>query len=560
MKIQSFEELNELAELGRQMLKPGKVMFRAGMGTCGLVVGAADVLNAIGAKINALGLDAVVSKTGCMGFCYAEPLLMVSMPGKPSVLCRNMTTVAVSNLIEKVAGGKGLQEWALCYIPNGGDPDYVKGIPPITDKEFFGLQQRVAFRNCGFTNPDSIEEYVATGGFYSLFKALKEMTPDEVIEEVIKSGLRGRGGAGFPTGLKWKMARQAKAEEKFFICNADEGDPGVFKDRLILEADPFRLYEGMLVAGYAIGCSEGYIYLREEYPQAYAQLCRTEATLRSYGLLGRKIAGSDFDFLVHICKGGRSYIAGEESALMESIEGRVGEPRTRPPFPTKSGIFGKPTNINNVESLANIPEILRNGGEWYAGMGTNENKGTKAFCVVGHVRRPALAEVPFGTSLRRLIEDISGGVPEGHRLKAVHVGNPFGGLIPAERIDVALDDKNIEALGGALGSGAIVAMDDSTCIVERMKHLMAFLYEESCGKCTPCREGLGRLLEVLERILNGGGTPEDLILLDELAATLQDFSFCALGRMAPRPLLSSLRHFGKEFDEHIQKGSCLASR
>jgi NADH:ubiquinone oxidoreductase subunit F (NADH-binding) len=326
-----------------------------------------------------------------------------------------------------------------------------------------------------------------------------------------------------------------------------------------MESDPFRLFEGMLLAGYAIGCAEGFIYLREEYPQAYAQLCRTEAALRSYGLLGRKITGSDFDFLVHIYKGGRSYIAGEESALMESIEGRIGEPRTRPPFPTKSGIFGKPTNINNVESLANISEIVRHGGEWYAGIGTKVNKGTKAFCIVGHVKRPVLAEVPFGTSLRLLIEDISGGVAEGHELKAVHIGSPFGGLIPADKIDVTLNDETIEALGGSLGSGAIVAMDDQTCVVERMKHLMAFLYEESCGKCTPCREGLGRILEVLERILNGSGIPEDLVLLEELSAMIQDFSFCALGRMAPRPLLSSLRHFSKEFDEHIKGARCLTS-
>jgi NADH:ubiquinone oxidoreductase subunit F (NADH-binding)/(2Fe-2S) ferredoxin len=536
MKIQSFEELDTVAESGLKMMNPGKVMFRVGMGTCGVVAGAEDVLNALGAKIEAMGLDAPVSKTGCMGFCYAEPLVMVSVPGKPSVLCKNMTTVGLSNMVEKVMAGEGLQEWALCYIPNGDDPGYVKGIPPITDKCFFGIQRRVVLRNCGFTNPDSIEEYVAVGGFYPLLRALKEMTPDKVIEEVIKSGLRGRGGAGFPTGIKWKMARQAKADEKFLICNADEGDPGVYKDRVILEGDPFSVYEGMLIGGYAIGCAEGFIYLREEYPQAYAQLCRTDATLRSHGLLGRKIAGCDFDFLVHIYKGGRSYIAGEESALMESIEGRIGEPRTRPPFPTKSGIFGQPTNINNVESLANIPEIVRNGGEWYAGMGTKENRGTKAFCVVGHVRRPALVEVPFGTSLRHLIDDISGGVPEGHELKAVHIGSPFGGLIPADKIDITLNDESIEALGGGLGSGAVVVMSDRTCIVERMRHLVSFLYEESCGKCTPCREGLGRILEALERILNGRGTSEDLVLLEELSGTIQDFSFCALGLRLSRKI------------------------
>ncbi len=558
MKINSFEDLDKLAELGQKTLNPGKIMFRVSMGSCGVAVGASDVLDAISAKIEALGAHALVYKTGCMGFCYAEPLVIVSVPDKPPVLCKNITTVSVSSLIEKVVAGEGLQDWALCYIPNGGDPGYVTGIPPITDKQFLGLQQRITFRNCGLINPESIEEYVAKGGFYSLLKALKEMAPTDIIEEVIKSGLRGRGGAGFATGLKWKMARQASAEQKFLICNADEGDPGVYKDRVIMEGDPFKLYEGMLIAGYAIGCTEGFIYIREEYPLAYTQLCRTEATLRKYGLLGRNIADSNFDFSVHIYKGGRSYIAGEESALIESIEARIGEPRTRPPFPTKSGIFGKPTNINNVESLATVPEIIAHGGEWYAQRGTMESKGTKAFCLVGHVNRPALVEVPFGIPLRRLIEDISGGVPEGCELKAVHIGSPFGGLIPADKIDVGLDDRPIEALGATLGSGAIVVMNNHTCIVERMKQLIEFLYEESCGKCTPCREGLERVLDILNRILRGFGTPDDLILLKDLCTTIQDFSFCALGRMASRPLLSSLHHFSEEFDEHIQGVRCPA--
>ena len=553
MKIRSFEDLDRLAETGLKRLNPGKVMFRVGMGTCGVVAGAGEVRNALQAKIEAIGLDAEVSKAACMGFCYAEPLVMVSVPGKSTVLCKNMTTVGVSNLVETISRGEGLQEWALCHIPNGSDPDYVKGIPSIRDRRFFGMQKRVVLRNCGFIDPDSIEEYIARGGFYPLLKALKEMTPDEVLEEVIKSQLRGRGGAGFPTGVKWKMARQAKANEKFLICNADEGDPGVYKDRVILEGDPFSLYEGMLIAGYAIGCAEGFIYLREEYPQAYAQLCKAEETLRSHGLLGRRICDTDFDFLVHIYKGGRSYIAGEESALMESIEGRIGEPRTRPPFPTRSGIFGKPTNINNVESLANIPEIVRNGGEWYADIGTQENRGTKAFCISGHVRRPALVEVPFGTSLRSLIEDVSGGAKEGQELRAVHVGSPFGGLIPADQMDVALNDESLESVGSGLGSGAIIVMNSGACIVERMRHLMSFLYEESCGKCTPCREGLGRIVEVLERILKGGGDAQDLILLQELSEMIQHFSFCALGRMAPRSLLSSMQHFGKEFDAHIKE-------
>jgi NADH:ubiquinone oxidoreductase subunit F (NADH-binding)/(2Fe-2S) ferredoxin len=506
-----------------------------------------------------MGLDAGVSKAGCMGFCYAEPLVMVSVPGKSTVLCKNMTTVDVSDLVETVSRGGGLQQWALCYIPNGSDPDYVRGIPSIWDRRFFGIQKRIVLRNCGFIDPDSIEEYIAKGGFYPLMKALKKMTPDEVLEEVIKSQLRGRGGAGFPTGIKWKMARKAKADEKFLICNADEGDPGVFKDRVILEGDPFSIYEGMLIAGYAIGCAEGFIYLREEYPQAYTQLCKAEETLRSHGLLGRRICGTDFDFLVHIYRGGRSYIAGEESALMESLEGRIGEPRTRPPFPTRSGIFGKPTNINNVESLANVPEIVRNGGEWYADMGTQGNRGTKAFCISGHVRRPALVEVPFGTSLRCLVDDISGGVKEGHELQAVHVGSPFGGLVPADRIDVTLNDESLESVGSALGSGAVIVMNSATCIVEKMKHLMSFLYEESCGKCTPCREGLGRIVEVLERILKGSGAAQDLMLLEELSEMIQHFSFCALGRMAPRPLLSSMQHFAKEFDGHIKEARCSAA-
>ncbi len=431
-------------------------------------------------------------------------------------------------------------------------------IIPLNETNFYKKQHRVALRNCGVINPENIEEYIGTGGYEALGIVLTEKTPEDVIQILLDSGLRGRGGAGFPTGLKWKFAAQNDADQKYVCCNADEGDPGAFMDRSILEGDPHAVLEAMTIAGYAIGASQGYIYVRAEYPIAVKRLEIAIGQAREYGLLGENIFDSGFNFDIELRLGAGAFVCGEETALMTSIEGNRGEPRPRPPFPALKGLFQKPTILNNVETYANIPQIIVNGPEWFASMGTEKSKGTKVFALGGKINNTGLVEVPMGTTLREIVEEIGGGIPNGKKFKAAQTGGPSGGCIPAEHLDVPIDYDNLKEIGSMMGSGGLIVMDEDTCMVDIAKFFLEFTVDESCGKCTPCRIGTRRMLEILEKITKGQAEMEDLDKLEELCSHLQTSSLCALGQTAPNPVLSTLRYFRDEYIAHIVDKKCPA--
>ena len=426
------------------------------------------------------------------------------------------------------------------------------------ETDFYKKQMRIALRNCGVINPEAIEEYIGFDGYQALGKALTTMTPEEVIQTMLDSGLRGRGGAGFPTGLKWKFAAANAADQKYVCCNADEGDPGAFMDRSILEGDPHVLIEAMAIAGYAIGANTGYVYVRAEYPIAVKRLALAIEQAREYGLLGKNIFESGFDFDMEIKLGAGAFVCGEETALMTSIEGNRGEPRPRPPFPALKGLFGKPTILNNVETYANVPRIIFNGADWFSAIGTEKSKGTKVFALGGKIKNTGLVEVPMGTTLREIVEEIGGGIPDGHTFKAAQTGGPSGGCIPASLIDTPIDYDNLLSIGSMMGSGGLIVMDDTTCMVDIARFFLDFTVDESCGKCTPCRVGTTRLLELLNKIVEGKATRDDLEKIDELAAYIKENSLCGLGQTAPNPVLSTLRYFRDEYLEHIDNKRCPA--
>lgn len=428
----------------------------------------------------------------------------------------------------------------------------------LYETNFYKKQLRIALRNCGVINPEDIEEYIATDGYQALAKVLTKMKPDDVIQELLDSGIRGRGGAGFPTGRKWAFAKASKDDVKYVCCNADEGDPGAFMDRSILEGDPHAIIEAMAIAGYTIGASQGYIYVRAEYPIAVQRLEIALKQAREYGLLGEKILGTDFSFDIEIRLGAGAFVCGEETALMTSIEGHRGEPRPRPPFPAVKGLFGKPTVLNNVETYSNIPQIIRKGAKWYSSMGTETSKGTKVFALGGKITNVGLVEIPMGTTLREIVEEIGGGIPNGKKFKAAQTGGPSGGCIPACHIDTPIDYEHLTALGSMMGSGGLIIMDEDTCMVDISKFYLNFTVDESCGKCTPCRIGTRRLLQFLEKITSGNGEPEDLDKIEELALHMKSSSLCALGQSAPNPVLSTIKYFKDEYIEHIVDKHCPA--
>ena len=428
----------------------------------------------------------------------------------------------------------------------------------MNDTAFYKKQKRIALRNCGVINPEVIDEYIATGGYSALGKVLTEMTPEQVIQTVLDSGLRGRGGGGFPTGLKWKLAAGNKADQKYVCCNADEGDPGAFMDRSVLEGDPHVVLESMAIAGYAIGASQGYIYVRAEYPIAVHRLEIAIKQAREYGLLGKNIFDTGFDFDIDLRLGAGAFVCGEETALMTSIEGNRGEPRPRPPYPAVKGLFGKPTILNNVETYANITQIILNGPEWFASMGTEKSKGTKVFALGGKITHTGLVEVPMGTTLREVVEEIGGGIPNGKKFKAAQTGGPSGGCIPAEHLDIPIDYDNLIAIGSMMGSGGLIVMDEDNCMVDIAKFFLEFTVDESCGKCTPCRVGTRRLLEILEKITSGKGTLADIDKLEELSKYIKANSLCGLGQTAPNPVLSTLRYFRDEYVAHVVDKKCPA--
>ena len=428
----------------------------------------------------------------------------------------------------------------------------------LTDTEFYQIQKRVALKNCGVIDPENIDEYLAMDGYMALHKVLTEMTPDDVIQVMIDSGLRGRGGAGFPTGLKWKFAKGYEAPQKYVCCNADEGDPGAFMDRSVLEGDPHVVLEAMAIAGYAIGSSQGYIYVRAEYPIAVKRLQIALQQAREYGLFGENIYGTGFNFDIDIRLGAGAFVCGEETALMTSIEGNRGEPRPRPPFPAEKGLFQSPSILNHVETWANIPQIILNGPEWFASTGTEKSKGTKVFALGGKIRHTGLVEIPMGTPLRTVIEDIGGGIPNGKKFKAAQTGGPSGGCIPASHIDVQMDYEHLAEIGSIMGSGGLIVMDEDNCMVDIAKFFLKFTVDESCGKCTPCRIGTKRMLEILEKITAGNGTLEDIDRLEELAAYIKQNALCGLGQTAPNPVLSTVRFFREEYESHIVDRHCPA--
>jgi NADH-quinone oxidoreductase subunit F/NADP-reducing hydrogenase subunit HndC len=438
------------------------------------------------------------------------------------------------------------------------DPNTGEAVPRYRDIAFYAKQQRLILRNCGLINPESIEDYLALEGYEALRKTLLEMTPDEVVEEVKRSGLRGRGGAGFPTGVKWGFCRNSPGSVKYMICNADEGDPGAFMDRSILEADPHSVIEGIIIAAYAIGAAEGYIYVRAEYPLAVQRLRLALKQAEERGFIGESILGTDFNFRVHITEGAGAFVCGEETALMASIEGRRGMPSPRPPFPAQSGLWGKPTNINNVKSLASVPVIIDRGADWFSSIGTEGSKGTAVFALTGNIANSGLIEVAMGATLRHIIYDIGGGIPGGKKFKAVQMGGPSGGCLPASLLDVRVDYDSLTAAGAMMGSGGMVVMDEDTCMVEMARYFLAFAQVESCGKCVPCRQGTKRMLETLTRITEGKGTEGDAELLTELAEGVKDSSLCGLGQTCPNPVLTTLKYFRDEYEEHVMNHRCPA--
>jgi NADH-quinone oxidoreductase subunit F/NAD(P)H dehydrogenase (quinone)/NADP-reducing hydrogenase subunit HndC len=493
-----------------------------------------------------------IIETGCNGFCAVGPVMLVQPEG---IFYQRLTPEIVPHLVEEhFLKGRPMKK--LLYV----EPASKKTIPKMNQIPFFANQMFWVMRNKGVIDPEVIDEYIARDGYFGAAKALRDMTPEQIVEEVKISGLRGRGGAGFPTGLKWEFARKSPGEVKYVLCNADEGDPGAFMDRSVLESDPHAVLEGMIIAARAIDARQGYIYARTEYPLAVKRLGIAIRQAREYGLLGKNILGTGFDFDVDIYQGAGAFVCGEETALMRSIEGKRGMPRPRPPFPALKGLWEKPTILNNVETLANISQIMMKGGRWYAGVGTEGSKGTKVFALSGDVNNIGLVEIPMGTPLRKLIFDIGGGVPGKKKFKAVQLGGPSGGCVPEQHLDIPVDYEAIAKVGAIMGSGGAIVMDEDTCMVDMARFFMDFVQDESCGKCTPCREGTRRLLQILEKICEGRGEPADLETLEELSATIKEASLCGLGQTGPNPVLSTLRYFRDEYEAHIHEKRCPAKR
>ncbi len=506
-------------------------------------------------KENGLSDEVKIVQTGCFGLCALGPVVIVYPDG---TFYSRVTEEDVAEIVsEHLLKGRVVER--LVYNDVAEDvKQHADHNVSLNDTAFYKAQKRVALRNCGVINPENIEEYIAMDGYAALGKVLTEMKPEDVIQTLLDSGLRGRGGGGFPTGLKWKLAAANEADQKYVCCNADEGDPGAFMDRSVLEGDPHAVLEAMAIAGYAIGASQGYIYVRAEYPIAVARLEIAINQAREYGLLGKDIFGTGFDFDIDIRLGAGAFVCGEETALMTSIEGNRGEPRPRPPYPALKGLFGKPTILNNVETYANIPQIILKGADWFASMGTEKSKGTKVFALGGKITHTGLVEVPMGTTLRQVIDEIGGGIPNGKKFKAAQTGGPSGGCIPAEYYDIPIDYDNLLSIGSMMGSGGLIVMDEDTCMVDIAKFFLEFTVDESCGKCTPCRVGTKRLLEILDKITKGDGTLEDIDKMEELCHYIKQNSLCGLGQTAPNPVLSTLRYFRDEYIEHVTEKKCRA--
>ena len=567
-----LERIREKAQNATPSEDGTKVKITVHMGTCGLAAGAQDVMDVLLEEIELTGRqDIYVMNSGCAGMCSSEPNVTVEVIGSAPLLYQHVDRNKMQQIFKKhVLEGEVQTDFALASVsfsedrdveePSKEEPVSPETIPTMKEHPFYAEQMPIVLRNRGIIDPEKIDEYIAKDGYRGAEKALLVMEPEEIIEEMKKSGLRGRGGAGFPTGMKWEFARKTQGDKKYVLCNADEGDPGAFMDRSVLEGDPHAVLEGMLIAAKAIGANKGFIYCRAEYPLALRRLDIAIKQAKEYSLLGRDILGSGFDLEIEVYQGAGAFVCGEETALMRSIEGKRGMPRPRPPFPAHKGLFDKPTVLNNVETYANVGQIIHKGGEWYSSIGTETSKGTKVFALTGDVKNIGLVEVPMGTTLRTIIHEIGGGIPKKRKFKAVQLGGPSGGCVPEAYIDTPVDYESIAKVGAIMGSGGMIVMNDHSCMVDMARFFMDFIQDESCGKCTPCREGTKQMLKILEKITSGNGEPGDIELLEELAHIIKDAALCGLGQTAPNPVLSTLTYFRDEYEAHIYEKRCPAKR
>ena len=547
LKVEDLDRIQRSVAAERERLQSQKkACITVHMGTCGIASGAGEVWALLPEMLREKGEnpeDYAIRHTGCVGFCGMEPIVTVQPAGREAVRYRKVDKDRLKQIVEgHILAGEVQEKFVLS---ESEDP-------------FFQKQRFVVLRNRGVIDPESIDDYIYRDGYRAVAKALLEMTPQQIVEEVSKSGIRGRGGAGFPTGTKWKFAQGAPGVEKFVLCNADEGDPGAYMDRAVLESDPHSVLEGMIIAAKAIGSHQGYIYCRAEYPIAVETLNKAIRQARAYGLLGQDILGSGYAFDIDVYVGAGAFVCGEETALMASVEGRRGMPRPRPPFPAYQGLWNKPTILNNVETFSNIPTILRQGAEWYAAVGYEKSRGTKVFALTGAVKNVGLVEVPMGTTLREIVFEIGGGIANKRKFKAVQIGGPSGGCLPEAEIDTPTDYEAITRAGAIMGSGGMIVMDDTTCMVDMARFFMEFCQDESCGKCVPCREGTKQVLRILERITRGEGRPGDIEQLEELSRIIKDAALCGLGQTAPNPVLSTIRYFRHEYEAHIHEKRCPA--
>jgi len=552
----SFEEIKQEAKEKREALRQGKnPLIFVGTATCGRSAGALDTLEVFHRELESRNIDAEIIETGCLGLCYAEPVVGIVKPGRPNIWYRNVSPERAKELIDGyLVKGDTLTDYAL-----GSTEGSVEGIPYLFDLPMLKPQVRRVLWNCGFINPTNIDHYIASGGYEALQKAVFEMEPEEVINEVKRSGLRGLGGAGFPAGRKWEGCRRAPGDEKYVICNADEGDPGAFQDRSVLEGDPHSILEGMIIAGYAVGARKGYIYVRAEYPLAVKYLEIAIHQAKEKGFVGENILGSNFSFDLEIFQGAGAFVCGESTALTLSIEGNRGMPKSLPrPRTTEEGLWGKPTLLNNVKTFANIRWIINKGADWFAEVGTEKSKGTAIFSLTGKIANCGLIEVPMGITLREIILDIGGGIPGGKVFKAVQTGGPSGGCLPASLLDIPVDFDSLATAGAIMGSGGMVVMDDDTCMVDVARYFLDFTEKESCGQCSLCRLGSSQMLEILKSITEGKGKMKDIDLLSELGEAIKIGSLCGLGQTAPNPVLTTIRYFREEYKAHIYEKKCPA--
>jgi NADH-quinone oxidoreductase subunit F len=551
----NFAEIQKKAKAEWEALEhSNRVQIIVGAATCGRAAGAMAVIQALKSELASQNIDADITQVGCIGICYVEPLVDIIKPGRPRITYANVTPKIVPDIVrDYIVNDNPRPDLALGTFGE----ESLDGIPRFWDMPMLKPQVRISLRNCGIVDPEKIDHYIARDGYTGLARAVR-ITPEDVIEEIKKSGLRGRGGAGFPTGMKWEFCRKATGSPKYVICNADEGDPGAFMDRSLLESDPHAVLEGILIGAYAMGASEGYMYVRAEYPLAVDRLNLALKQMEEYGLIGDNILGSDFSFHIKIKEGAGAFVCGEETALIASIEGKRGMPRPRPPFPAQSGLWGKPTNINNVETWANVSAILQRGGDWYAGYGTEKSKGTKTFALAGKINHTGLIEVPMGISLREIVYEIGGGIPNDKKFKAVQTGGPSGGCLPATMLDLPVEYESLAQAGAIMGSGGMVVMDEETCMVDVARYFLSFTQSESCGKCVPCRVGTKHMLDILEKICQGKGTPEDIDLILKLCDSIKAGALCGLGQTAPNPVITTYKYFPEEYEAHTRDKVCPA--